>query len=193
MNELRVLVVARDRLARAGLAALLDQQPGAIAVGQVGGCKEVKQGLETYQPDVVLWELGWEPSVDLECLAQMPEDAPPALVLIPDQFLAADAWAAGASGLILRDIDPSRLLAGLVAVGQGLQVLGPGLPVAGPPTRSTAAGTVTALTPRELEVLRLLAEGLPNKGIASRLGISEHTAKFHVNPVFPIWLKQVMR
>ena len=58
MNELRVLIVARDRLARAGLSALLDQQPGCVVAGQVGEDEELEPGLELYQPDVVLWKLG---------------------------------------------------------------------------------------------------------------------------------------
>ena len=58
MNELRVLILARDRLARAGLSALLDQQPGCVMVGQVGEYEELGPGLKVYQPDVVLWELG---------------------------------------------------------------------------------------------------------------------------------------
>jgi two-component system nitrate/nitrite response regulator NarL len=183
MNELRVLILARDRLARAGLSALLDQQPGCVVVGQVGEYEELAPGLKVYQPDVVLWELEWDATGDLEYLAGMPEDAPPVLALLPDDSHAADAWAAGARGLILRDTDAERLLSALVAVGQGFGVLDLSLTAAVPPIRSVPAGNAPNLTPRELEALRLIADGLPNKAIASRLGISEHTVKFHVNSI----------
>ena len=175
--------MARDRLARAGLSALLDQQLGCVVVGQVGEHDEVKSGLEVYKPDVVLWELGWDTSADLEYLAGLPEDAPPVLTLLPDDSHAADAWAAGARGLILRDTNVERLLPALVAVGQGFGVLDLSLTAAVPPIRSLPAGNAPDLTPRELEALRLIADGLPNKAIASRLGISEHTVKFHVNSI----------
>ena len=183
MNNVRVLIVARDQLARAGLAALLAQQPGCSVAGQVADYAEVSSSLEVYRPDVVAWELGWDPASALEHLADLPEDAPPVVALLPDDSHAADAWAAGARGLILRDTDGERLLPVLVAVMQGFAVVDSSLTEAAPPFRSLPSETVPDLTPRELQALRLLAEGLPNKTIASRLGISEHTVKFHVNSI----------
>ena len=75
-------------------------------------------------------------------------------------------------------------LAAMVAVAQGLLVLDPRLPVLEPPARDQSQPHVMGeLTPREQEVLRLVAEGLPNKSIADHLGISLHTVKFHVNAI----------
>ncbi len=178
-----MLIVARDHLARAGLAALLGQQPGFAVVGQVAEDPDFQSSLRVYRPDVVVWDLGWDPAAALESLARMPEDAPPALALLPDETCAPDVWAAGVRGLLLRDTDVERLLVALVAVGQGFVVLDSSLAGAAPVVRGRPPAQVPEFTGRELEVLRLLAEGLPNKAIASRLGISEHTVKFHVNSV----------
>ena len=91
-----------------------------------------------------------------------------------------------AFGLLLRDIEPEALLATVQAVARGLVVLDPELaaellPEADEP--GAVAPPAEALTPRELEVLQLLAEGLANKAIARRLDISDHTVKFHVNAI----------
>ena len=183
VNGLRVLVIAGDQLARAGLAAVLSQQPETVTVDQAGGDEDLRAVLEAYRPDVVLWDLGWTPAAELERLAQLPEYAPPVLALIPGDSHAAETWAAGVKGLLLRDVDAGLLLPALAAAAQGLVVLDPALAGSAPTARALATGPVPELTQRELETLRLLAEGLPNKTIATRLGISEHTVKYHVNSI----------
>ena len=183
VNGLRVLVVAGDQLARAGLAALLSQQPGSFSVDQAGGDEDLQTVLGAYHPDVVLWDLGWSPAIELERIAQLPENAPPVLALIPDESHAAETWGAGVGGLLLRDVDSGLLLPALAAAARGLVVLDPALAGAAPTARALPSGPVPELTQREMQALRLLAEGLPNKTIAARLGISEHTVKFHVNSI----------
>ena len=98
MNGLRVLVVASDQLARAGLAALLSQQAGMLTVDQAGGDEDLQTILGAYHTDVILWDLGWSPAGDLERMAQLPENAPPVLALIPDDSHAPETWAAGVGG-----------------------------------------------------------------------------------------------
>jgi DNA-binding NarL/FixJ family response regulator len=185
MSDLRVLIVADDPLARAGLAALLSAQPGCVVVGQAGEEGELASALDVYRPQVVAWDLGWEraPAARLERLAALAEAGVPLVALLPDESQAVEAYTAGARGLLPRDTGPERLVAALLAAAQGLAVLDPALaaPVLG--SRDPVPALVEALTPRELEVLQLLAEGLPNKVIAHRLDISEHTVKFHVNAV----------
>jgi two-component system nitrate/nitrite response regulator NarL len=181
MNTPRVLIVADDPLARAGLAALLADQDGCTVVGQVAATDSLLASRDVYQPDVILWDPGWEPDFSSDRLADFAEGGVPVVALLsaPDQ--AAAAWTAGARGLLQRDTSTAALLAAIAAAAQGLAVidpaLAPALPLAypGSPTET--------LTPRELEVLRLLAEGLPNKAIALRLDISEHTVKFHLNAI----------
>lgn len=183
-GDVRVLIVAGDPLARAGLAMLLSDQPGCIVVGQVAGDADVAAGLSTYRPDVVLWDLGWDASLNLERLAEQADDLPPVVALLPDDTYAADAWAAGVRGLLLREAGATAIVAALGSAIQGLAVLDLALAAAVLRTRERPPGfAVEALTPREQEVLQLLAEGLPNKVIAQRLGISEHTVKFHVNTI----------
>ena len=184
VNDLRVLVVAGDPLARAGLATLLADQPGCTVVGQVTAEAAGSTTLEVYRPDVVAWDLGWEPTLALEALVELPESSPPVVALVPDDTYATEAWAAGARGLLLRDADAASLREALIGAAQGLVVIDPELAAALLPAGDRALATLRGeLTSRELEVLWLLAEGLPNKAIASRLGISEHTVKFHVNSI----------
>jgi two-component system, NarL family, nitrate/nitrite response regulator NarL len=200
MPDVRVLIVAGDPLARAGLAALLATQPGCTVVGQMARGAEVLAALALYRPDVVLWDLGWEPLLGtlpsrrwaedeplgavtaLEHLTDVREAGQPVVVLLPDDTQASLVWTTGVRGLFLRDIDVAQLAMALQTVAQGFIVLDPQLLGALLPFRHPQLPAHTeALTPRELEVLHLLAEGLPNKTIADRLHISEHTVKFHVN------------
>jgi two-component system, NarL family, nitrate/nitrite response regulator NarL len=183
-TDLRVLVVADDRLLRAGLASLLSEQPGLVVAGQVDA-ETALASASLFQPDVWLWDLGWEAQPALERLAGEAGGAVRRLVaLAANESQAQAAWAAGVRGLLLRDAETPRLLAALEAAAQGLAVLDPSLASAvktsvdNPPLPP-----VEPLTARELQVLRLLAEGLANKAIAQRLAISEHTVKFHVNAI----------
>jgi DNA-binding NarL/FixJ family response regulator len=181
--ELRVLVVADDPLARAGLAALLAEQPECVVVGQMAGGEELPREVDVYRPDVVLWDLGWDPPPISEI--SWPSQSPmPIVALLPDETYTSEAWRTGVRGLLLRDIAPGPLLAAMQTVVQGLVALDPALTSSVLPSREQATGApAEELTSRELEVLQLLAEGLPNKTIAHRLEISEHTVKFHVNAI----------
>ena len=183
-NDLKVLVVSDDPLTRAGLASLLAAQSGCTVVGQVGGETDLQAALEVFQPNVLVWDLGWDHSKALDSLSDLSSERLPIVALIPDGTYAADARASGSQGILLRDSDTPSLVAALMAVTHGLLVLDPSLAEAVPPIRDAhPTGAATVLTPREQEVLQLLAEGLPNKSIADRLGITEHTVKFHVNAI----------
>lgn len=106
----------------------------------------------------------------------------PALVLARDAAGAAAALDAGARGAIVRSSSPSRLHAALVAVAEGLAVTDEEAPRTLVPMR-VEEPLADPLTAREREVLTLLSGGMTNKEIASRLGITEHTVKFHVNAI----------
>jgi two-component system nitrate/nitrite response regulator NarL len=192
VTDLRVLIVADDPLARAGLAALLADQPDCLVVAQVAEDADLLSALDVYRPHVVVWDLGWERAptsasaqpTGTERLADLVDAGPPIVTLLSEETYAVEAQIAGARGLLSRDISSERLMAALTAVAQGLMVLDlslvPNLLGTGERLPSPLA---EELTPRELEVLALLAEGLPNKTIAHRLNISEHTVKFHVNAI----------
>ncbi len=182
-SPLRVLIVADDWLTRAGLAALLAHEPECAIIGQVAGEDDLPAALEAYRPDVVLWDLGWEPEPALKRLADLNDVLPPTVALLSDEGDAPGAYTAGVHGLLLRNTDARRMVAALVAASQGLVVLDPTLAPLLLTGERESHPLLEELTPREMEVLRLLADGLPNKTIAQRLGISEHTVKFHVNSI----------
>ena len=180
MTQLRVLVVSFDRLSRAGLAAVLDQQPGLSVVGQIPGDESPSLPLDVYAPDVIVWDVSWGTETAIDNLGLLPADAPPVLALAATANQAAQARAADTRGILGRDSSPEALAAAIAALSHGLKVTGPaGSGGSVPITPSSGS----LLTPREQDVLRLLAEGLPNKGVASRLEVSEHTVKFHVNSI----------
>lgn len=187
---LPLLLVGDDPLARSGLAALLAAEPGLLIVSQSSPADLAPEIAGDLAPRAVLWDLGLAPGPTLGRLADLAGSGPPVLALLADEELAADAYAAGARGLLFRDASPGRLAAALRALAQGLVVLDGSLATLlappgeddGDPAEAEPSSIEPAepLTPREVEVLQLLAEGLSNKQIATRLAISEHTAKFHV-------------
>jgi two-component system, NarL family, nitrate/nitrite response regulator NarL len=184
VNALRILIVAGDPLARAALAALLAGQPGLQVAGQVSGEDLTPDTLEAFSPDAVLWDLGWSSTDSLDRLAELPSNGPPVVALLSPSVHPAEAWAAGVGGLLSRETSGPGLQAALLATAQGLTVFAPeAIAALAPSSEQLSAQPVGELTPREMQVLHLLAEGLPNKSIAARLGISEHTVKFHVNSV----------
>lgn len=194
MVPLRLLIIADDPLVRAGLALLLAPQPDCTVIGQLAADAVLLASLPLYQPDVVLWDFGWgaglqtvppQPELEapfLERLTEIHEAGYRVLMLLPDETAVGPLWSAGVRGVIGREAAASTIAAALHAVAQGLTVLDSpwsqalftlSVPPQPPPD--------DALTPREREVLQLVAEGLPNKTIAARLRISEHTVKFHLN------------
>jgi two-component system nitrate/nitrite response regulator NarL len=185
LENVRVLIVAEDPLARAGIAALLATQRGCVIAGQIAVDSELANAQSVYRPDVIVWDLGSDPSRALERANSVRDLGVPMVALLPDETDAAEAWAFGARGLLPRDTNAKKLAAALAAVAQELAVIDPTFatalfPAARDPTRPQP---VEELTPRELQVLRLMAEGQSNKTIARALGISEHTVKFHVNAI----------
>jgi DNA-binding NarL/FixJ family response regulator len=191
-NPLRVLLVGSDPLARAGLAGSLGEQPGCEVVGQVDPDLPAVEALPLFRPEVVIWDLGWtaDPGLDSRGpdrwgpVLAFVEAGAAVLVLLGGAGTAAELWAGGVRGLLSRQASGEGLVAAASALAQGWAVIDPALMEVVPwaATRPDR-GLLEELTGRELEVLQLLAEGLPNKSIALRLDISEHTVKFHVNAI----------
>lgn len=183
-DALRVLICAADLLARVGLAALLAEQPGLTVVGQVAPTDDLARQLTVFQPDVVLWDMGWSPATVVEVLSAFTDYGPPVLALLDDDAAMADVWAAGARGILLRNAPAATLCAALQALWHDLVVLTPSFVGGAPlPAGEDAEIVLEPLTPRELDVLHWLAQGLSNKLIARQLSISEHTVKFHLNAI----------
>lgn len=171
----RLLIAAPSAVVRAGLETLVAGDPAVEVAGSFADLSSV----EALRPDVVLAAL------PVEELAPPADGVAPAIVLLSAD--AQPAWSSevlrlGVRAMLPRDAAPAEVLAAVEAASTGLAVVDPhdleALLSASNPTTASAESTV--LTPRELEVLRLMAEGAANKNIAWKLGISEHTVKFHV-------------
>jgi len=191
------IVVADDHeVVRAGFAALLDTQPDFTVLGTASDGIEAVRVCRELRPDVVLMDVRM-PSLDgIEATRQLArDDHPGPRVLILTTFdldeYVFDALRAGASGFLLKDVTAERLFEAVrvVAVGEGLLTpavtrrlisefarLRPAADVRPPVGLST-------LTPRETEVLRLVAEGLSNPEVARRLVVTEETVKTHVSRI----------
>lgn len=187
-DTIRLVVAADDPLARAGLAAILATLPDCLVVAQGGGelAAEVAAGLADAldtPADVVVWDMGREPSEERADAEERLGGGAPVLALVGDEEAAALAWQLGCRGVLPRRADADQLAAAVTALAAGLVVLAPGLAAALSADAQAADAAISDLTPRELEVLWLVAEGLTNKAIAQRLAISDHTVKFHVNAI----------
>jgi len=171
--SIRVAVIGEDPLARAGLVALVSRRDELSVVGQGPAREAMRLALVA---DVVLWDVGSSaPRLDAE-----DHGATRFLVLAADQRQAAQALAEGARGALPREVSAERLAMAVSAVHEGLLVVDEAFSEALGVRPGPVARLAEPLTSRELEVLALLSEGLSNKAIASRLEISESTAKFHV-------------
>ena len=190
---IRALIAATSPVVRAGLEALLTRSASLAIVATTSG-DALADDIETHEPQVVL--LAVEPTNDVPlAIASRVALSPDAVSRTPAFVLLADApttaWTAealrgGARSVLPRDAAPDEIIAALEAAAVGLVTLPAELAgdlIAG--TRSVSsprqpAASTQPLTRREIEVLGMLAEGLANKNIAARLGISEHTVKTHV-------------
>jgi DNA-binding NarL/FixJ family response regulator len=191
------MVVDDQPVVRAGFAAIVDSEPDLTVVGEAGDGAAAVALAEQARPDVVLMDIRM-PGMDgltATRLLTSAGDRPRVLVLTTFDLDAYvyDALRAGASGFLLKDADPDELLAAIRVVAAGDGLLAPAVTrrlieafAAGSlvPLPVEDAPVLGALTPRELEVLLLIAEGLSNAEIGERLGVGTGTVKSHVNALF---------
>jgi len=171
--SIRIAVVARDRLSRAGLVALLGAFDDLI-VEELDVDDFLASRIRVMRPDAILCD---GEAGDLRLLEAA------GVVLLDDPSLAAETLAAGARGILMRDASPQRIRAALIAASEGIIVIDDALATAVLQQSRPALDLVEPLTARESEVMQLLASGRTNKEIAQRLGVTEHTVKFHVNSI----------
>jgi DNA-binding NarL/FixJ family response regulator len=192
-RENRLLIISNEPLVRTGLSSLLEDEPNIALVGQVEPGSDLENTVSVFNPDLILWDLGWETSSgegnaaqnELEQIAELSSEGYSLMVLISSPDSARDAWIAGAKAILLRDVNLNSLRAAIMATVNELVVLDASISVHLLPELGLPEHMPTDdLTPRELQVLQQLAEGYPNKIIATQLGVSEHTVKFHINSIF---------
>jgi two-component system, NarL family, response regulator YdfI len=185
---IRILIVASSSISRSGLENLLRASTSLQVAGVLSDFGRLSENVEELQPDVVVAEITGQDRTLPEEILKLSEEAPVAIVLLVDDANTErdlNAFRNGIRAVLPRNISPSGIIAALEAVGVGLTVLPPEgldnlLRESTTTHRTVSPPLVEALTPREIEVLGMMVEGWGNKEISTRLGISEHTVKFHV-------------
>ncbi|MFC8537349.1 response regulator [Streptomyces sp. NPDC057249] len=198
---IRVIIVDDQAMVRAGFAALLSAQADIDVVGEA---PDGRQGIEVSRrvhPDVVLMDVRM-PEMDGLAAARALLDPPPGVVHVPRVLMLTtfdvddyvyEALRAGASGFLLKDAPPADLIAAVRVVAAGDALLAPSVTrrliadfaKQGPSVASRSGATLrlNGLTPRETEVLELIARGLSNQEIAGKLVLAEQTVKTHIGRV----------
>ena len=184
---IRVVIAEDHAVVRTGLVQLLAGVENVEVVGVASGGEEAVTLAERESPDVVLMDLEMPDMDGVEATRRIRSinEAVTVVVLtaFSDRQRILDAIDAGAVGYLLKDAEPEDLVRGIEAAARGESPLDPKAAQALVAARASHQGD-PELTPREREVLALLADGLPNKLIARRLEISEKTVKAHLTSIF---------
>ena len=190
----RIIVADDHHVVRTGFAALLDTQPDFTVVGTACDGTEAVRICRELSPDIVLMDVRMPVMDGIEATRQLAGPGGPRILILTtfdlDHYVY-DALCAGASGFLLKDVTAERLFEGVRVVAAGEALLAPAVtrrliseftrlrPEPGAPP----AASLATLTPREMQVLRLVAGGLSNPEIAARLVVTEETVKTHVSHV----------
>jgi RNA polymerase sigma factor (sigma-70 family) len=190
----RVLIADDDDLMRAGLVELLSGEPEIEVIGEASTGREAVERTRRLDPDVVLMDIRMPDLDGIEATRELTRAAPRARVLIlttfeQDEYIFG-ALRAGASGFLLKRTRPEELIAAVHTVGAGDSLLSPSVTsrvidrMAQQPAPDLAGqAKLQELTPREREVLELVARGLPNREIAKELVVEESTVRTHVKRI----------
>lgn len=187
MKTTRVLLVDDHQLVRAGIRALIEKLPGFEIVGEAGDGREALRAAAKLRPDLVLMDVLMPELDGVGAAAQMMAAVPDARVVILSMNAGAEyvlrALQAGAAGYLLKDISPAELELALHAVARGETYLSSAVSkhvIEGYVRRPDVSDRpLDRLTPRQREVLQLIAEGATTKEIARKLNISQKTAETH--------------
>ena len=191
-DEIQILIADDHPLFRFGLRALLDAETGMIVTGEATSGAEAVQMATLLQPDVILMDINMPELNGLEATRLILADNPEANILVLTMFDDDTVFAAiraGARGYLLKGSEGEETLRAIRAVAGGEAIFSPNIAgrllqhFANEPQTGTAA-PFSDLTPRELEVLGLIAQGLTNNAIAEKLVISPKTVRNQVSTIF---------
>ena len=189
MNEIKVGIVDDHSLVRQGLRAMLDREPDLRVVGDAGAEQSAITMVAQAKPDVVLMDLkltadGGCEGLDLcaKVAGRFPESRILVLTTFADEWLVREAIRQGAKGYVAKDVDLTELIRAIRAVHRGESAFDSrsASAVVSWLRREPDAEATAQITPREREILAMLARGLSNVAIGKRLYISDTTVKFHV-------------
>lgn len=189
-EHIRVLIVDDHAIVREGQRALIDTEPGMEVVGEAKDGVEAVETAETLQPDVILLDL-FMPHMDgIEAITEIKENNPQACILVLTSFTEDEkvytAIKAGAMGYLLKDSSPQEILTAIRQVYRGEMSMNPRIAkklMRELQRSSELSPSEEPLTVREVEVLKLIAQGLSNQEIAEKLVISERTVRTHVTNI----------
>jgi two-component system response regulator NreC len=188
MNKIRCLVVDDHILLRQGVRRLLEAEPDFEVVADVGDAAEALDKAREFRPDVVLMDIGMSGLSSFEAVKIMKQEIPATkvifLTMYEDEDYMVQCFKAGASGYVLKDTPVPELFGAVREVYHGgnyfsARVLARVVEELRSNSRETTKQSVSALTPREREVIKLLAEGNSVKKVADLLGLSAKTVEAH--------------
>jgi DNA-binding NarL/FixJ family response regulator len=187
---IRVAIADDHALVREGLRSLLAAVPGIELVAASTGAREAMRAAVTEKPDVLVLDINMPDGSGVDVARELHRVAPDVAILMltmyDDEALVFAALRAGAMGYVLKGADPEEVVRAIQAVASGNAILGPGVASRALEflSRPTQEPTFPSLTPREREVLDLIASGLGNAAIASRLSVAPSTVGNHITNIF---------
>jgi DNA-binding NarL/FixJ family response regulator len=189
-EQLRIVVADDQALVRAGFRSILDKQPGLSVVGEAGDGREAIRLADELRPDLVLMDIRMPGLDGLSATRELMRRESPPIVVILTTFDADEyvytALRDGASGFLLKDTSPEELADAVRSAVSGSAMLSPGVTrrlieaYVSRPDPHERNNALAGVSPRELDVLRLVAAGMSNAEIASELYLAETTVKSHV-------------
>jgi DNA-binding NarL/FixJ family response regulator len=187
----KIAIVEDNKTIRESLMEFLQADPELSCVCGVGTAEEALKILPKHKPEIVLMDIQLPKMSGIECVAQLKQMLPPVQIIMVTVYEDTDrifkALRSGACGYLLKRCTPEELLAAIREVRQG------GAPMSREIARKVifsfqeplaSAAEVEDLSPREREILELLAEGFPNKEIAGRVGVADGTVRWHLRHVY---------